>query len=98
MTIDWPYLEKATIVIALVTAVTSVLWFAVSVDRRIDRLESQVQVITTAPSQGTSTNGASAQNPILDACAELARKASQQGYVERSYTISLMEKLNCGRP
>jgi hypothetical protein len=94
MKVNWQYLEKATIVIALITAVTSVLWFAVSVDRRIDKLESQMQILTTAPK---SAGGSAPGNPILEACAELARKAAQETYVSRSYTVDLMEKLNCGR-
>jgi hypothetical protein len=93
----WPFLERAAVIITLITASVSVVWFAFDLASRVGRLEAQMQAITTAPVSGkTALESAPAQSAIQQACAELARKASEESKVARSYTIDLIEKLNCG--
>ncbi len=88
----WRFIIRASVVFGFLGGITGVLWFSVSIVSRLDKLETQMQVIATAPSGGSGN-----PNPIQLACAELARQAAQESPVSRSYTVDLMEKLNCGQ-
>ena len=96
MRINWTLWANAGTIITIGGAILGIIWFSISIDERITRLETQVQTLSVAPVI-TREGGSTVANPILAECAELAQEASHQDYVTRGYTVELMEKLSCGR-
>jgi hypothetical protein len=96
----WHYLSRAALIIGLGAPAAAALFWAIDVYIRMGKLEAQMQAIATAPAISRPSTPADQNilvNPIQQACAELARQAANESYVNRSYTVDLMSKLACDR-
>lgn len=96
MSLEW--IGRASAIVTIAGAAVSILWFCVGVSNRLDKLESQMQALATAPAvQRVNPDGSTAAipNPIQQQCAQLAAQATRDTSVARGYTVDLMDRLGC---
>ena len=82
-------------IIAVVGAVGGAIAFLVKLNDRVAALETQVHILTIAPTIAAAGSKAVVDNPVAKACADLAERAMEEGPVWSDNTQQLMGKLGC---
>ncbi len=104
MSLSKDFISTAANVVAVLVALGGIIWFAATLNARVDRLEEQVHLLTVAPTIAKSATGqgGAVSNPMSQACADLAKKATEAADTGGSVGAQLeaekmLDQLGCSR-